>query len=366
MFADVINALILIGAIQAMVLALALFFWKRNRFANKILGIFLLLISLETLVFYFNERIGLLSPFARQLIRSIQFVLPGIFYMYTSRILGIKTSKTTLWLFAPAVVYVIVLVGVSKTDIIFFTYLTELLGVFGRELVIAILVMTCFYLFKKSSHEHQKSLQGKTDVSWLSTLFHFYIFNSLLSVFFATILRFPLFRLDENPFVIVHVLNALFMYWVSYKTITQPIIFHDTDTKHQLFNPQYEKYQGNTIPKALAESIMDRVRDAMENSKVFLNPNLKLDDLAASLKINRNQLSQVINDELGQSFNSLINSYRIDHAKSQLTDKEFDHLTISAIAFEAGFNSLATFNRVFKDRTGSTPNEFKQNRLPKL
>ena len=41
-------------------------------------------------------------------------------------------------------------------------------------------------------------------------------------------------------------------------------------------------------------------------------------------------------------------------------DPRFNHLTITGIAFESGFNSQATFQRTFRQMTGQSPREYKQ------
>jgi AraC-like DNA-binding protein len=89
-----------------------------------------------------------------------------------------------------------------------------------------------------------------------------------------------------------------------------------------------------------------------------------LPELARQMGYNTNQLSGVINKEMGKNFNELINQYRIETVKERLVDPAFAHLSILGIAFESGFNSKATFNRAFKHFTQQTPSEFlkKQNK----
>jgi AraC-like DNA-binding protein len=53
----------------------------------------------------------------------------------------------------------------------------------------------------------------------------------------------------------------------------------------------------------------------------------------------------------------LINSYRVNEAKALLINEPQD--TILDIAYAAGFNSKASFNRIFKKVTGMTPSEYR-------
>jgi AraC-like DNA-binding protein len=67
-----------------------------------------------------------------------------------------------------------------------------------------------------------------------------------------------------------------------------------------------------------------------------------------------------INSCSGYNFKEYINKYRILHAKEMLSDPKFSALSIAAIAYDCGFNSLSSFNSAFKKITGKTPSSFKK------
>lgn len=99
----------------------------------------------------------------------------------------------------------------------------------------------------------------------------------------------------------------------------------------------------------------------MTEKKPFLNPELSLSTLAKDLKIPRGQLSQLINDGIGENFYDFINKYRIDEVKKLMADPEMAHYNLLGLAFEAGFKSKSTFNLIFKRFTGLTPTEYRKN-----
>ncbi|MFM9950992.1 MAG: helix-turn-helix domain-containing protein [Saprospiraceae bacterium] len=92
---------------------------------------------------------------------------------------------------------------------------------------------------------------------------------------------------------------------------------------------------------------------------LFLENELRLADLATYLDISRHQLSQVINEHYGVNFFELINTYRVEHVKRLLADPNFKHYTVIQIAYEAGFNNKASFNRYFKREIGMTPSAYR-------
>ena len=104
--------------------------------------------------------------------------------------------------------------------------------------------------------------------------------------------------------------------------------------------------------------------DYMQSEKPFLRTKLSINDLAEDLGIPSHHLSQVINERLNQNFYDFINSYRIEELKVKLKDPHNKHLTMLGIAFDCGFNSKASFNRIFKKHTGQTPSEYLENESP--
>ncbi|AYL98887.1 helix-turn-helix domain-containing protein [Mucilaginibacter celer] len=96
----------------------------------------------------------------------------------------------------------------------------------------------------------------------------------------------------------------------------------------------------------------------LEVDKIYLDPELTLTALAKLMKTNHSVLSKVVNTRFGMPFNDLINNYRVDEAKALITGGRLNDQTMLAVAFDAGFNSKATFNRAFKKHTGLTPKQF--------
>ena len=106
------------------------------------------------------------------------------------------------------------------------------------------------------------------------------------------------------------------------------------------------------------ESTVAALKKAMEEERLFLDPELSLDKLVAHLGIDQKTVSHVLNQHLQQSFNHFVNSYRINEVKQRLREQVDEHLTLTGIAFECGFNSQATFQRTFKQFTQMTPRAY--------
>ncbi|MET4074361.1 AraC family transcriptional regulator [Hymenobacter sp. UYCo722] len=103
-----------------------------------------------------------------------------------------------------------------------------------------------------------------------------------------------------------------------------------------------------------------RVVAALEQESLYKDPDLTLARLAQHLDLAPNAVSQLLNAGLGQSFSDVVNGYRLDEVKRRLLTADAQRLTLLALAFDAGFNSKSTFNRVFKEKLGITPKEYQK------
>jgi AraC-like DNA-binding protein len=104
--------------------------------------------------------------------------------------------------------------------------------------------------------------------------------------------------------------------------------------------------------------IKEKIIYALETEKLFLNPELNLKDLAKSVGYPSAILSATINKNFGMNFRNLINSYRVEEVKKRIAAGNASHLSLLGIAFECGFNSEASFYRIFRNNTGKSPKDY--------
>jgi len=101
------------------------------------------------------------------------------------------------------------------------------------------------------------------------------------------------------------------------------------------------------------------LKKAMDANSYYRDAELSLGSLAEKLNLHTHELSRLINTVLKKSFNDFINEYRVRDVISKMQDPAYDHITLLGIAFESGFNSKTTFNRTFRQLTGKSPAEYK-------
>lgn len=119
-----------------------------------------------------------------------------------------------------------------------------------------------------------------------------------------------------------------------------------------------ERYARTQLTGLNVPALLEQLKTLMEQQKLFLDPDLRLSDLAQEMEISSHQLSRILNETFSQNFNAFLNSYRIAEAREQLINEP--EKTIISIAFDVGFNTKSAFNDQFSRITGMTPARFRK------
>jgi AraC-like DNA-binding protein len=147
--------------------------------------------------------------------------------------------------------------------------------------------------------------------------------------------------------------------WIDIATIVSiPImfIFEYLNYKYPVLLSKFKTSNNN---KYNSDILSEKIKNLMENEKLFLKNDLSLDDFADAAGVNNYELSHYLNHQINSSFYRLVNKYRVEEVKKMLNSNINNKFTLLAIAFECGFNSKSSFNRIFKEFTGLTPKEYK-------
>ena len=100
--------------------------------------------------------------------------------------------------------------------------------------------------------------------------------------------------------------------------------------------------------------------DAFNRALDYLNRNymddMSLDSLAAYAGFSRYTLSRMFRQHTGETFTRHLSRRRVDMATELLAGTR---LPVTQVALQCGFNSIATFNRVFREVKGCTPTQYR-------
>ena len=121
------------------------------------------------------------------------------------------------------------------------------------------------------------------------------------------------------------------------------------------------RYERSGIDATQCSAIASALTTLMQDERLHEAPGLDLQYLSQRSGWSPNQVSQALNQGLGQSFSEFVNGFRITAAKSCLSDPG-DLRSVLDIGLAAGFGSKSTFNSAFKRATGQTPSEYRRGR----
>lgn len=126
--------------------------------------------------------------------------------------------------------------------------------------------------------------------------------------------------------------------------------------------PQEEDAKADRATTAETDELFHKITTALREQQLFTNPHLTIQDLANAVGSNRTYVSACINRRSNFTFSQLVAQYRVEYAKTILLDPQYssDHEALTQAMALSGFASDPTFYRVFKDLTGLTPLQFRQ------
>ncbi|MBN2957411.1 response regulator transcription factor [Blautia massiliensis (ex Durand et al. 2017)] len=107
----------------------------------------------------------------------------------------------------------------------------------------------------------------------------------------------------------------------------------------------------------LPEDVHPLVRRAARMIQEEYGSVLTLESIAGRLNISPEYLSQIFSKQMGVTITAYLKTCRIEVAKRLLTDKE---RSVQEVAAMVGYTNDKYFFRVFKEKTGVTPTEFKR------
>ena len=191
-------------------------------------------------------------------------------------------------------------------------------------------------------NSQRKEFKSSSTIEWLTIINY-----ALLAIWLIYVAN--LFE-KSIPYLIGPIFYSFLIYGITFLAIK----------KSYLSQNYIKKYRSTPVSESEIEQLYCAINDLLIEQELYLNAELSLDVLSQKLKVTTQKISMVINIKSGINFNQFINRFRIGKAKELLLKLEYKHLTIAAIAYEVGFNSINSFNQAFKLETGTTPSGFRK------
>jgi len=336
---------------------------KANRAANRFLAIALAVAGLWIArILAIDIHLSAYAPFWSRLPMQFSLALGPLIYFYVLKITQpeYKFERRDLLHFSPLLLelgaYVLEIIqsistGAATYDTLIFQRLNPILQLLA-------FVSVTIYLYKchtliEGFYQQQKFNGGdryRHELRWLHRLLiGFGMLWLLWTPFVAIDYFFFNYQLGVQAYYPLYFLLVFMIVWIAARAFLRTEVSVQPDTAAILkpLLPAELKQKGTWLKKVVKEN------------RYYQDPELSLASLAEKLDLTTHELSRIINTALRKSFNDFINEYRVQDAARKMQDPAFDHLTLLGIAFESGFNSQSSFNRIFKQATGKSPVQYK-------
>ena len=174
---------------------------------------------------------------------------------------------------------------------------------------------------------------------------HKVLFYNLVAL--AAILIFQLLGATMKDYAIGIALSSLVMYFLFFYALQSPAVVKKSNTK------------------ALPQSLLNKIKKAIEEDKIYMQPAITLGQFAEAIDTPTYLVSKATKTIYNKSFPEVINSFRINAIKQKLSLPEFANEKIEDLAYDVGFNTASAFYNSFKKETNMSPREYQANVLMK-
>ncbi len=365
---NLLSILNLLGAAQALLLALALVSIKRgNRTANRLLAAISITISILVSYTVLTSNHYLFRfPHLSRVNHPFDFLGAPLLFLYIRALVSRKPQfkKRDLLHFIPFAACALYLTPyyLKSTEYKYNSLIsTSQQQWYYIRSPLVILQFLIYFIFMVSTLlSYSRKVKGQNSPAQKAVLLQVrFLVVSFITLWVIGIMRYafdlsyPLYMEQTN--LILPLGATLIVYGLAYLGLKQPEALTGMEEP-----PLAKKYEKSTLTPERSEEYLKRLLSMMDTEKPYTDGDLTLHKLARKLLISPHHLSQMLNERLSQNFFDFINSYRIEEAKRRLVDPARKHYSILGIAEEVGFNSKSAFNVAFKKHANMTPSEFRK------
>lgn len=158
----------------------------------------------------------------------------------------------------------------------------------------------------------------------------------------------------------IMVVTQFLIYWRFHQ---KPVYKQDVvpNSLDKFTDSMADNFERMAIDNQVDQVLAKQIQQVLEQQNMYLQPNLKVADLARQMNVSEYRISRVFRHYFNaRNFNQFINDMRIKHAKELLKDPKNVQWPILVIGLESGFASVGPFTRAFKSMCDMTPNQYRQ------
>lgn len=211
----------------------------------------------------------------------------------------------------------------------------------------AYMFYTCLREYKKCEKDLDNYYDQNPDIKWILGLIYLSLGMSALTV------------------IAFYITSIHLIYYLSIPIIYAYIVLKVVNFAPRKIDAIRKRNNSQDAPEAPKKKnlgIDEKIRPLVEEwveSKKFCFPDLNIKDVAMEMGTNYNYLSQYLNNTLEQTFQTWLNTLRIEESKKLLTDGS--KKSIEEVGALVGYSQIYNFSRWFRVITGTTPFQYRKN-----
>ncbi len=356
--------LVVVSGVFAALFFLILARKSQKQYENKFLAVIFFLITINT-IYVFNFITAdtfYYVPFFSELNYAIPLLYPPLYWFYVRAVTqqNFSLKKRDYWHLAPFFLFLMIIV--SPILLNYQIYESKHIGYPLIKLLITPLYLIAVFriLFRyEGKLREEYSYEIEVNLLWLK-----WITAGAIGLWIIALGGYLYNHFNEvhtNILYDNYVLSflSIFLFALVYIAVTKTNIFFVPEENKQIKKLSPETIEDNTEePLEINDRDLDYLIKVMEEKKPQLDPLLNISKLSHISNIPQYKISKIINTHLDQNFYDFVNHYRLEEVKTKLKNGAARELSILGIAMDSGFNSKASFNRVFKKKEGMTPSEY--------
>ena len=280
----------------------------------------------------------------------LTFSMGFTWLQYTSLMLILNSAKFKIrHIFVDGIVPVIIMLVLGMTG-----YIADILKQGIVILMIIIYSVKSSYMFyvcvkeyRRCAKEIDNYYDDILDISWIKKLI---LLSLLMSIgLVATIIFPPVHKVFD-------VVSPIVLTYTMFKFVNfAPEKIERMRKKNEklYMKPEPQPKKKMELPEKIGQKVEEWIA-----AKSYCRPDLNIKDVASEIGTNQNYLSVYLNSHLNMTFQTWLNTLRIEESKKIIMGPE--KKSLESVGIEVGIPESYNFSRWFKQITGMTPFQYRK------